>query len=73
MSIELDLRELLPPLPLVRTRQALYGLESGESVTVIAAYPEFLEGLARLEEHGVLKVASHEQVDGASKVEIIKP
>ena len=67
------MRDLLPPLPLVRARQALYGLEAGDSITVTAAYPEFLEDLKMLETHGALNVASHERVDNGIRVEIVKP
>lgn len=74
---ELDLRDLLPPLPLVRARQALYGLEPGESLTVLAGYAGFMEDLAELEALGTLRVAASESLgDGegeALRVELIKP
>jgi TusA-related sulfurtransferase len=59
-------------LPVLKTAQALQGIESGESIELISDSDEVLEHLQELVSRGALIIENHESVCDGIKIYIRK-
>ncbi|HID47161.1 MAG TPA: sulfurtransferase TusA family protein [Methanothermococcus okinawensis] len=70
--MELDVRGLVCPMPVLKTKKALEGLAKGERLTVIGDYKPALENIKRFAETYGYKVVSIEECGETFKVVIEK-
>ncbi|MBW9220334.1 sulfurtransferase TusA family protein [Methanofervidicoccus sp. A16] len=70
--MELDVRGLICPMPVLKTKKALEDLANGERLTVIGDYKPALENIKRFAENHGYKVVSIEEYENIFKVVIEK-
>ncbi|HIQ38582.1 MAG TPA: sulfurtransferase TusA family protein [Methanothermococcus okinawensis] len=70
--MELDVRGLICPMPVLKTKKALEELPEGKRLTVIGDYKPALENIKRFAETHGYKVVSIENSKDAFKVVIEK-
>jgi len=70
--MELDVRGLVCPMPVLKTKKALEELPNGERLTVIGDYKPALENIKRFAETHGYKVISIEELNDTFKIIIEK-
>jgi len=70
--MELDVRGLICPMPVLKTKKALEELPEGERLTVIGDYKPALENIKRFAETNGYKVVSIEDSGDTFKIVIEK-
>ena len=70
--MELDVRGLVCPMPVLKTKKALEELPNGERLTVIGDYKPALENIKRFAETHGYKVVSIEELNDTFKIIIEK-
>ena len=70
--MELDVRGLVCPMPVLKTKKALEELSNGERLTVIGDYKPALENIKRFAETHGYKVVSIEELNDTFKIIIEK-
>ncbi len=70
-SIELDLRGLKCPLPVLRTRKALRRLASGERLAVLCTDPLAVIDIPHLARSEGFRIETQDDVDGALRFVIV--
>ena len=70
--MELDVRGLVCPMPVLKTKKALEELPNGERLTVIGDYKPALENIKRFAKTHGYKVISIEELNDTFKIIIEK-
>jgi len=63
--MELDVRGLICPIPVLKTKKAIEELPEGETLTIVGDYKPALDNIKRfVEAHGHMIISTEESEDG---------